>query len=120
MDTQTDRRNNNPIMALVQLVHEDVSRIAAKVDHIDGKMGFHAKEQAEALAVAIAELTEEAFIAGDLAAHRRQHKAQIEAVEQRAEFWRKLLFELTKYGLIAFVGWLALNAWHAFLQGPKQ
>lgn len=65
----------------------------------------------------------DAFIAGfpdgDPDGHRRYHEAMIERAKAGTEFRRKLLFELTKWGLLGFTGWLCLSLWQAFLRGPK-
>lgn len=55
----------------------------------------------------------------DAKGHRHYHEALITGAQKRAEFWSKMNFELAKYGLIAFLCWLAAQAWVAFLHGPK-
>lgn len=51
--------------------------------------------------------------------HCDYHEDQMAAIARRKEFWSKLLAELTKYGLIGFVGWLFTLAWAAAVKGPK-
>lgn len=54
----------------------------------------------------------------DYAGHAAAHKAWIEAQKARKEFWAKLTFELTKYGLIGLVGYLVVNViWPAIVKG---
>lgn len=58
------------------------------------------------------------FPGDDPLGHRRYHEADIERVKARTEFFRKLFFELSKYGLLGLSGWLFMLAWRAFLKGP--
>ena len=73
----------------------------------------------------VATLTEEvrklvqAFPEGDLLGHRLYHEAVIDALRARREFWRKMTFELVKWGLIGFIGWGAIQLWYGALRGPK-
>jgi hypothetical protein len=59
------------------------------------------------------------FPGGDPEGHRRYHDAVIKKAESRAAFFEKLHYELAKYGLIGFCGWLFYAAWTALLKGPK-
>jgi hemerythrin len=59
-----------------------------------------------------------AFPGGDPKGHRIYHEEVISQVKAKKEFWNKLAFELAKYGLIAFVGWMVIQLWHGALQGP--
>ena len=60
-----------------------------------------------------------AFPAGDPQGHRSYHEALIDQNKQRRDFWAKLTFELTKWGIIGFLGWAVIQLWHGALQGPK-
>ncbi len=55
----------------------------------------------------------------DVTGHRSFHEALVEQAKSRAEFWRKMTFELIKYGLIGFVIWQLRVSWIEFLKGPK-
>ena len=56
----------------------------------------------------------ESFPLGDHEAHRKYHERLIKADEERIAFWKKMREELTKWGLIGFVGWFLAFAGHAF------
>lgn len=60
-----------------------------------------------------------AFPADDPAGHRAYHDELIAAENARKKFWQKLFFELAKWGLLGFAGWLIVAGWSAFLKGPK-
>lgn len=60
-----------------------------------------------------------AFPGDDPEGHRRYHEALIDEAVQRKEFWRKLFFEVSKYGLIGFLGWLFIQLWNGALKGPQ-
>lgn len=55
----------------------------------------------------------------DVSGHRYYHESLMENEKNKAEFWRKLTFELSKWGLICFAGWILIELWQAFLRGPK-
>lgn len=108
----TERRTDTAaLLILVQQVHADVQVFSKRLDE-------QRRDEALQLAEAVATLMIKSFPEGDADGHRKAHEAQMKAVEARAEFWKKLLFEITKYGLIGVVGWLVLKIWTAFLAGP--
>lgn len=110
-----DRRqptDDKSLIALVQLVHDDVRNFSKELS--DQK-----RDEALLLAEAVAALMIKSFPQGDADGHKKAHEEQMKAIEDRAKFWRSMLFEVTKYGLLGVVGWLALKLWVAFLAGPK-
>lgn len=54
----------------------------------------------------------------DLSGHAAAHKAQIELSQARRDFWNKLTFELSKWGMIGFLAWMISQAWIGMLKGP--
>ena len=107
------RADTAALLVLVQQVHADVQVFSKRLDE-------QRRDEALQLAEAVATLMIKSFPDGDADGHRKAHEAQMAAIEARAEFWRKLLFEVTKYGLVGVVGWLALKIWVAFLAGPEK
>jgi hypothetical protein len=59
------------------------------------------------------------FPGDDPNGHRAYHESVIRRAEERADFWRKLNFELAKWGLLLFLAWLLIAGWKDFLKGPK-
>lgn len=57
------------------------------------------------------------FPDNDPVGHRMWHDGEIERIRDRAEFWKKMTFELGKYGLLGFAGWALYALWDAFLHG---
>ena len=107
-----DRREGDK--ALVLLLRE----MLANLKELDSKLTVHiAAEQVE-LAQAVAGIVIKAFPAGDPEGHRKAHEETMLAIHDRAEFWKKLLFEISKYGVIGLISWLTYTAWAAFLHGP--
>ena len=107
------RTDTGALLVLVQQMHADVQTFGAQLQD-------QRRDEALALAEAVASLMIKSFPEGDADGHRKAHEAQIAAVEARAEFWKKMLFEVTKYGVIGVVGWLAIKLWTAFLAGPSR
>lgn len=106
------RSSDNPaLLLLVQTVHEDVKLFKKQLDE-------QRHDDALALAEAVVALTLKAFPEGDADGHRMMHEKQMQALENRNEFWKKMLFEVSKYGLIGVIGWGVLKLWTAFLAGP--
>lgn len=108
------------LLALVQTVHDSVQSLHTDVKNLDGRLSTHMTTETHELATEITKLMTSAFPDGDPDGHRRHHEAVIEREEARAAFWKKMFFELSKYGLIAFLGWLVLSTWNTFLQGPHK
>lgn len=103
------RRTPDSLMALVQQIHAGQQELVAS----------HQAHKSE-LAEAITKLMTDSFPEGDPAGHRRYHEASIKAAEDRAEFWKKMRFEVMKYGLPGFIGWVAYLIWQGVLQGPHK
>ena len=107
------RTDTGALLVLVQQVHADVQIFGRQLDE-------QRHTEALLLAQAVVDLTLKAFPDGDPDGHRKAHESQMRAIEARAEFWKKMLFEITKYGVIGVVGWLAIKVWTAFLAGPTR
>ena len=58
------------------------------------------------------------FPGEDPISHCLVHLEWIEEVKERKEFWKKMRFELARWGLFGLIGWLAMQAWTGFLKGP--
>lgn len=114
------RQETSVLLALVQTVHDDVKDLHDKINELDGRLSRHMTDETMELAAEITRLMADAFPEGDPKGHRKHHEAVIAKAEARAAFWRKMVEELTKYGLIGFLVWLATSAWQAFLQGPHK
>lgn len=112
-EPQPERRIENvSMMNMVMRVHDMVSTI-------DTKLSQHITTEAESLASNLKTLMDSAFPEGDAAGHRRVHEADILRVEASAQFWQKMKFEITRYGLLGFLAWSMYYLWKAFLKGPQ-
>lgn len=60
----------------------------------------------------------EAFPNKDIEGHRLYHESIISRNRDIGEFFKKLTFELAKWGLIGLISFLIYAAWTKFLQGP--
>lgn len=60
-----------------------------------------------------------AFPGGDAKAHCEYHQLLIDAARDRSEFWKKMRYDLTRWGLFGFLVWGLYALWKAFLLGPK-
>ena len=99
------------ILTLLEQIHNDMSAMRQELtDHI-------ATEPAE-WAKILSDLQAKAFPGGDPEGHRKAHEDEMATIAARADFWKKMLFEVTKYGLLGVVGWVAYQLWVAFLHGP--
>jgi hypothetical protein len=52
------------------------------------------------------------FPGDDPDGHRKYHETLIERNKAYTDLGRKLLFELAKWGLIGFLGWMLVAGWH--------
>ena len=103
-----------------ELVVTLVKTALVQLSEMRSELHAHMKSEPQEVADIMDEKMRSAFPNGDLAGHRVAHEAAIQAALDRAEFWRKMSFEITKYGLFGVLGWLAYVAWQAFLQGPHK
>lgn len=106
------RANDSLVVLLMQEVHK-------KIDQMDKKLTEHMTNETITLAQEIATLINTAFPNNDPQGHRAYHEVQMQAAADRAEFWKTMRTEISKWGLIGFVGWIVVTAWRAFLMGPK-
>lgn len=107
------------MVALIHLIHSDVKAVKQNVSDLDTKLDNHMKDETLELAEAIAAIMNKSFPEGDPHGHRRHHEASIKAAEDKAEFWKKMKEEISKYGLIGLIGWMSVVAWAAFVKGPQ-
>lgn len=117
-----DRRNadHHPLNLLLTRVGEDVTALGHDVKAFAKKLDEQRHDEALALAEAVAALMIKSFPEGDADGHRKAHEAQMRAIEARAEFWKKMLFEISKWGALGVLGWLCVRVWVAFLAGPTK
>lgn len=106
------RANDGALLFLVQQVHD-------KVHAMDERLTKHMTEETLELAEEITKLMCRAFPGADPDGHRSAHESQMKAISDRAEFWKKMLFEISKFGLVGFLGWACLALWKNFIQGPQ-
>lgn len=102
------------------VVLETVQRMEAKIDTFHNVLQTHIAEETSDIAKEVASLMSAAFPEGDPDGHRKHHELVIAREEARTAFWQKMLFEISRFGLIGLLGWVCVVAWKAFLLGPKQ
>lgn len=61
-----------------------------------------------------------AFPDGDIEGHRAYHESLILRNKDIGDFFKKLTFELAKWGILGLASFLAYAAWVRFLQGPMK
>jgi len=104
----SDRMDRDAIIMLLKIVHD-------KIEAMDVKLTRHIHDETLTLAEEIAHLMNKSFPQGDPEGHRAYHEASIKRAEANADFWEKMRFEISKWGLIGFTGWfigmIALSVW---------
>lgn len=114
--TQVKEDNAKAIDRLEQSMRYTHATLTEATDKA-AKAAETAKEDVKGI---LGEVMANAFPDGDVSGHRAAHESWIRKVDESAAFWRKMREELTKYGLIAFLGFVAVSAWQSFLQGPHK
>lgn len=107
------RSNDSMVIVLMQQVHE-------KIEAMDKKLTQHMVDETSVLAEEIAKLMNNAFPGSDPMGHRKAHEAQMEAIADRAAFWKMLRNEIAKYGIVGLLGWITYSLWMALLRGPTK
>lgn len=105
-------RREDELNAVLELM----ASLAAQIGQLNASIAQHRKDQQADLETVMIR----AFPDGDPEGHRRHHEAVVRAAEARAEFWAKMRFALSQWGLLGFLGWAAYQLWLAFLQGPPK
>jgi hypothetical protein len=100
----TDRTERDAIILLLQVVHD-------KIESMDEKLSNHINDEPLTLAEEIAKLMNKSFPQGDPEGHRAYHEASIKAAGDRAEFWKQMRMEISKWGLIGMLGWGITLIW---------
>jgi len=104
----TDRMDRDAIIMLLKVVYD-------KIDTMDTKLTQHIHDETSSLAEEIASLIIKSFPEGDPDGHRKDHELSIKRAKASADFWEKMRFEISKWGLIGFTGWfigmIALSVW---------
>jgi len=115
-----DRRNGDTaLLLLVQKVHEDVKGMKVDVVGLTSRLDVHMRDETLALAMAVSELMIKSFPQGDPDGHKALHEADIQAAKDKAEFWKKMRFELSRAGILAFLVWAGVQVWKGALAGPS-
>lgn len=114
------RQETAAVLALVQAIHDEIKTIQQNLDKLDSRLTKHMTDETMELAQEISRLMADAFPEGDPKGHRKHHEAVIAKAEARAEFWKKLSFEISKGGLLGFLTWALYALWQYFLQGPHK
>lgn len=109
---QERRASDEALLLLIPQIHE-------KIDRIEAALQKHMTDDSIKIAEEIKVLMDNAFPFGDPHGHRAAHEASIRRAEARTEFWKKMTFELSRWGLFGFLGWAAVNLWRVFVEGPK-
>jgi len=107
------RKDDKSLLVLVQLVHDEVKGLQKKVGEIRD-------DESLALAEAVNKLMIASFPGGDPIGHKAIHEADIQAAKDKAEFWHKMRFELSRAGLLGFLAWAGVQLWHGALAGPSK
>lgn len=96
-----------------------VTQVHTRLEQIDDKLTQHVHNETTELANEIARVLLRAFPGGDADGHRRHHELAIQKAEASTKFWQTMSTEISKWGLLGFLGWAGFALWKAFLAGPK-
>jgi hypothetical protein len=113
------RSDDTVLLLLVQKIHEDVKEVRSDVTGLTTRLDVHMHNETLALAEAVATLMVKSFPQGDPDGHKALHEADIQAAKDKAEFWKKMRFELSRAGLLAFLIWAGVQIWKGALAGPS-
>ncbi len=105
VETIDRRAASSELLELIREIHNN--QLA-----MDAELTQHMQEETVELAHEIAQLMIKAFPEGDPDGHRRHHELVIKQAEARTAFWEKMVFEITRWGLIGFLLWLLQAAVH--------
>jgi len=97
-----------------------IKELQITVKDLAAKMNYHHAIFREEVEKSVEHVYERSFPDGDPEGHRHHHELVIKREEERLEFWMTMKKEVTKWGLVGVLGFLAVAAWNAILIGPKK
>jgi MoaA/NifB/PqqE/SkfB family radical SAM enzyme len=101
------------LIAKIETLHEDIISM-------DTKLTKHIEDEVEDIAKAVKDIFVQSMPNEDAALHKQMHETEMQILKDRKEFWKKLLFELSKTGIVGVLGWMGYSLWVAFLSGPTK
>lgn len=114
MTAAVDRRQTSQeMLILIQQIHENQMAFDQKLTQIR-------HDDTLLLGEELSKLLIRAFPEGDPDGHRAHHESVIKAAEAKAAFWQKMVFEISRWGLIGFIAWAGLALWNAAISGPHK
>jgi hypothetical protein len=105
------RKTNDDIMNLIVQMFVELRLMRTEYKDLRIELSNHIKDEMMILT--------HAFPDGDPDGHRRAHEAWVLKAESQAKVWEDLKLSVIKWGVIGFLGFLAVAGWKLFLQGPK-
>ena len=104
-----------------EIILEHLVRLSSQVGEVRKELVQTREDMHQRAELSSSQIEElrHAFPADDPAGHRAYHDEVIATARARKEFYQKLLFELAKWGLLGFIGWMVLAGWRDFLKGPN-
>lgn len=104
-----------------EVILEHLVRLSSQVGEVSKELAQAREDMHQRAKLSSSQIEElrNAFPADDPAGHRAYHDEVIATARARKEFYQKLLFELAKWGLLGFIGWMVLAGWRDFLKGPN-
>lgn len=104
-----------------EVILEHLVRLSSQVGEVSKELAQTREDMHQRAKLSSSQIEElrHAFPADDPAGHRAYHDEVIATARARKEFYQKLLFELAKWGLLGFIGWMVLAGWRDFLKGPN-
>lgn len=101
------------LIAKIEQLHEDLLLL-------DGKITAHISQEITDIENAVKKAFNVSMPNGDPLLHQQIHDTDIQLIKDRKEFWKKLLFEISKTGLLGLLVWIAYALWGALLAGPPK
>ena len=127
-DCERARNSECPVSPIMVEMLQSVQRVNESVIDVDSILRSHMNDHEShqktlenivgSIRLEIAHALR-GFPNDDPQSHREYHEAKITEIKNRAEFWKKMTFELSKAGLLGFLVWAGYAMWNAFLHGPK-
>ena len=112
-------RRSSDTSAILILIHELKLDMASRMSNFETNLKAHMTDETIELAAAIHDAMNKAFPNADAEAHKAYHAILIRKMESQTRLKEKLTEELTRWGLIGILSFVAYSTWAMFLKGPK-
>ena len=119
LPSQPDLRVSE-IGSVLILMHELKLDFASRMNNFEASLKEHMTDESLELAESVHTAMTRAFPNADAESHKAYHELLMRKMEAQTRLREKLVEEITRWGIIGILGFVAYSTWIMFLKGPMK